>query len=101
MRIDCDERGVTNIRDIPDDMGSEAKLNLLVEEDGDVILTLRNPDKKELLSRARVGVGQEISIQFCTGPGGGHHTLITRKLRELVMLLVEEETVKSRGQIRG
>lgn len=69
MRIDrFNNRGIS-IRDIPDDMGSGTKLNLLVEEDGDVILTLRNPDMEEILRRVRAGVGQEISIQFCTFQG--------------------------------
>lgn len=90
MRIDRLKDGVVSIRDIPDDMGSDASLSILVEGDSDVILTMKNPDIEEISRRARAGVGQEITIQFCTAPGGGHNLLITRKLRELAMLLAEE-----------
>lgn len=90
MRIDRSENGRINIRDIQDDMGSGSTLNLLLGEDGDVVLTLRNPDVEDILRRARAGVGQEISIEFCTFHGGGHNPLLARELRKLVMLLVEK-----------
>jgi len=90
IRINRFENGITDIRGIPDDMGSDAKLDILVEEDGDVVLTLRSTNIEDVIRRARAGVGQEITIQFCTRTGGGHNTLITRKLRELAILIAED-----------
>jgi hypothetical protein len=91
MKIEQFE-GITRVKDITDDMGSEAKLAIFVEQDGDVILTLADSDKEGCVRRAKAGVGQEITIQFCTAMGGGHKPLIARKLRELVMLLAEENS---------
>lgn len=90
MRIDRFTDGVVSIRDIPDDMGSKTALSILVEADGDVVLTMKNPNIEEILRRAKAEVGQEITMQFCTLAGGGHNYLITRQLRELAMLLAKE-----------
>ena len=63
---------------IEGDMGEEVKMNLCVEEDGDVILSLIHQRRGKM------------DIQFCTGgPGGGKNPEITRRLRELAEFLAE------------
>ena len=90
MEINRFENGQINIRGVEGDMGEDTKMDIIIERDGDVILTLRNPGLEEILRRAQAGVGQEISIQFCTKQGGGQNPKIATKLRELVMLLAEK-----------
>jgi hypothetical protein len=59
------------------DMGEGLKLQLLVEDDGDVIVSVLPVDHK--FTRQ--------AVQFCTATGGGKDPRIAGKLRELVHLL--------------
>ena len=65
------------ISDIEGDMGETARLRLLVQADGDVVLTFYNTEK-----------GFIDSLEFCSGNGGGRYPIIAKKLRELVAELV-------------
>jgi len=68
-----------HIRDIEGDMGEPVKMDLLVEEDGDVIVVLKNLQE-----------GQQLEIQFCTPQGGARHAGIAKGFREIAKLLYEE-----------
>lgn len=68
------------IRDIEGDMGETARMELLVEADGDVIVTMRNAKTLE-----------ELSMQFCTLSGGSRDPIIAMKLRELVRALAGDD----------
>lgn len=61
------------IKDIEGDMGEDERLQMTQQPDGDVVLTLYNPDK-----------GVIGSIEFCTSNGGGRYPVIAKKLRELI-----------------
>lgn len=87
--------------EVPGDMGEGLKLQLFVEEDGDVIVSILPIDH----------VFTRNSVQFCTLMGGGKNPKVTAKLRELVAVIngtdseseTDEETrmrelVKSLGQ---
>lgn len=65
------------VDDIEGDMGEVARLRLLVQADGDVVLTLYNTKKKFI-----------DSLEFCSSSGGGRYPIIAKKLRELVAELV-------------
>lgn len=82
MEIIINDKGTAHqtiiIKDIEGDMGEDERLQMLQQPDGDVILTLYNPDK------GKIG-----SIEFCSGGGGGHHPEFTKKLRECIKALME------------
>lgn len=82
MRVEKFEKGPIqyHIRDLEDDMGEQTQMDLLVEEDGDVIVTLRGHN-----------AALALSMQFCTRMGGGRYPVISAKLRELVKILAEEQ----------
>ncbi len=77
MRAERFESGSVSdhIRDVEDDMGSRTTMDLLVEEDGDVIVVFQDPKQK-------------MQMQFCAS--GSQHPGVARKLREIVELLQEE-----------
>ena len=78
-----------SVQQITGDMGEAATLKILVTRDGDVIITMRDPNPISE-GQYRAGVGQEISMQFCTINGGSKNPQIAQKIRELVFLLTEE-----------
>ena len=69
------------IKDIEGDMGEDERLQMLQQPDGDVVLTLYNPEK-----------GVIGSIEFCSGGGGGGQPFFTKKLRECMAALMEKQT---------
>ena len=80
MRIE-NRNGEANVSfivdDIKGDMGEPARLRLLVQADGDVVLTFYNTEK-----------GFIDSLEFCSSNGGGRYPIIAKKLRELVAEIV-------------
>ncbi len=69
------------IRGIEDDGGRGVQMNLIVEDDGDVIITMRdvNDPTKELV------------MEFNNSQGAAHHPLISRELSRLAELLYLEK----------
>lgn len=65
------------------DMGQE-RLQIILQEDGDVCLTLHNAarDHTEF---------QRVGIEFCTGSGGGRSPHTLRALQELVRAVARDE----------
>ena len=71
------------IDDIEGDMGQDTRLRLLVQADGDVVLSLTDID------------GQyRGSIEFCSSNGGGRYPIIAKKLRELVAELAKPQQIR-------
>ena len=66
----------TIIRDIQGDMGEPSRLQLLQQPDGDVVLTIYNPE-----------AGIIESIEFCSSSGGGRLPVVAQKLREIIKAL--------------
>lgn len=85
MRID-NRNGEANVSfvvdDIEGDMGETARIRLLVQADGDVVLTFYDVKK-----------GFIDSLEFCSSNGGGRYPIIAKKLRELVAELVKPSKV--------
>lgn len=65
------------IRGIEGDMGEETRINLLVKEDGDVTLSLIDPQR---------GM---VEIDFNALRGGTHNSIMARTLRALAFALTE------------
>jgi len=70
------------VGDIEGDMGETARMRLLVQADGDVVLTFYDVEK-----------GFIGSLEFCSSSGGGRYPIIAKKLRELVAELVKPSKV--------
>ena len=77
MEIIINNKGTAHqqviVRDIEGDMGEEARLQLIQQPDGDVVLSLYN---------TKTGILD--SIEFCSSSGGGRYPWIAKKLRELI-----------------
>ena len=71
------------VDDIEGDMGETARLRLLVQADGDVVLTFYDSEK-----------GIINSLEFCSSNGGGKYPIIAKKLRELVAELVKSQQIR-------
>lgn len=76
-RRDGEANVLYDVRDIQGDMGEPTRMRLIQQADGDVIVSIFN---------ARRGV--VLSIEFCTGTGGGKEPEFTAKLREAIAVLV-------------
>ena len=81
MKI-IDQKGDGNCRytilNIEDDMSPHIRMNLILQDDGDIILWLTQPGRRQ------------ISIEFCTPiAGGGRHPIIVKHLRAMIDELVE------------
>jgi hypothetical protein len=87
MDISYGDKGTNNeyikITDIQGDMGENARLTLMLQPDGDVILTFYNTER-----------GFIDSIEFCTSSGGGRDPRIASKLRELIRELADKDSWK-------
>jgi len=70
------------VDDIKGDMGETARLRLLVQADGDVVLTFYDVEKRFI-----------DSLEFCSSNGGGRYPIIAKKLRELVAELVKPQQI--------
>lgn len=93
MKVEHFENGPLQIKvtGVSGDMGEAAIMNLLITADGDAILTLKDPTPiSESVFRAKLG--QEITLQFCTSFGGSRRPQIARKLRELALLMLEDQS---------
>ncbi len=66
-----------HVTGVEDDMGSKTTMDLVVEEDGDVIVVFNGPDKKH-----------KLQMQFCASVS--RHPGVAQRLREIVNLLQEE-----------
>ena len=66
-----------------EDMSPEGYLRLTVQLDGDVIVTVRG------LKRGYEREYQTVSVEFCTGSGGGKSTPILSKLADLFRCIEE------------
>ncbi len=81
MKLDILNEGTNNqtiiIRDIEGDMGETAKMQLLQQPDGDVVLSFYDTQK-----------GFLDSLEFCTSSGGGRNPIIAKKLRDLISALI-------------
>jgi len=77
MEIIKDHEGTEHqqiiVKDIEGDMGEGTRMQLLQQPDGDVIITLYNPEK-----------GIIESIEFCSSSGGGRRPIIAQRLRDLI-----------------
>jgi hypothetical protein len=87
MEVEIRDKGTNNetviIKDIQGDMGETARIQLLLQPDGDVILSFYDTTKKLL-----------DSIEFCTSSGGGRDPRIASKLRELIKELADKDSWK-------
>ncbi len=80
-----DERqnyGNLHITGIEGDMGESTRLNLLLQPDGDIIVSIY-----EIKDGLKMPA---LSIEFCATSGGGRNPIIARMLGQLVSKLAEE-----------
>jgi hypothetical protein len=72
------------ITGIEGDMGEEVRMGLLLQADGDVVVTLQKVEGRLVLPG--------LSIEFCSvGSGGGRNPEIVKGLREIIQRLVDKE----------
>jgi hypothetical protein len=86
MEISEDERekgGNLRITEIEGDMGQSTRLGLILQPDGDVIVSMYEIREDGLRSPGS-------SIEFCTLHGGGKHPIIASGLRQIMLKLAEE-----------
>lgn len=93
--MEIEERGgegnvLYRITDIKGDMGESARMGLIQQADGDVIVSLADSKRRVVLS-----------IEFCTAAGGGKYPVIAEKLRELVTAIREPGSVYPGLRRRG
>ncbi len=82
MEIQDERQNCGNLRitDIEGDMGQPTRLNLLLQPDGDVVMSIYEIDEKGLkIPRP--------SIEFCTM---SRNPIITRGLQQIIQKLAEE-----------
>jgi len=62
-------------------MGEKTRLNLLLQADGDVIISTEDTER-----------GRRLGVEFCSvGSGGGRNPVIVNGLRDIIQKLVVEE----------
>ena len=72
------------IRNIEGDMGQKTRLHLILQADGDVVLTIDDIER-----------GRQGSIEFCSvGSGGGRNPIIVDGLKDIIRKLVAAEKSK-------
>jgi hypothetical protein len=77
-----------------EDMSPDGKLQLVVEEDGDVIVIVQSGDTGQLGQ-----TGQRASVQFCTFGGGGQSQHVRDALLHLIQAIQKDNA--ERPQHRG
>lgn len=68
------------IKDIPSDMGESTSMDLLIQSDGDAIISLRDKE-----------TGQRMEIEICTYQGGTHTPELALRFKQMAEFLYHSQ----------